>query len=298
MHKKYSPRRLVSGCSLALLIVGGGLFGQLFVPYTTQAAMGESCMECHESTVINFNTSYHARIWQGANDCQSCHGNTDQHINDPSPQTIVSFSTAGGRSSEDLNKQCLNCHESSPHLSFWEMGQHSRNDVACISCHDIHTAKADVAQPDVCFSCHRDVRSDANKISHHPLIEGKIQCSDCHNTHGTLSPGMIKAESTNQLCYTCHADKRGPFIWVHPPVEENCAICHTPHGSRHENLMVEKVTNLCQDCHDDGSHHSGAYDAQTGFGGVNESNRFLGRSCVECHHAIHGSANFRRSISR
>ncbi len=35
----------------------------------------------------------------------------------------------------------------------------------------------------------------------------------------------------NETCYTCHADKRGPFLWEHQPVNEDCTNCHTPHGS-------------------------------------------------------------------
>jgi predicted CXXCH cytochrome family protein len=109
---------------------------------------------------------------------------------------------------------------------------------------------------------------------------------------------MPLAETPNLLCFTCHADKRGPFIWVHPPAEENCLICHTPHGSNHESLLAERVNALCQDCHDDRSHHGAAYDATSGFGGANESNRFVARACIECHHTMHGSVNFQRSFSR
>jgi DmsE family decaheme c-type cytochrome len=135
-------------------------------------------------------------------------------------------------------------------------------------------------------------------MSHHPVIEGKVKCSDCHNTHGTQTKGMLTAESVTQLCYKCHTDKRGPFIWEHPPVAEDCTICHTPHGSRHETLLAEKVTNLCQNCHDNSSHHDDAYDADAGFGGSASSNRFRGRACLECHKAIHGTNNFRRALSR
>jgi hypothetical protein len=43
---------------------------------------------------------------------------------------------------------------------------------------------------------------------------------------------MVKAESIKELCTTCHADKRGPWLFEHPPVEENCLTCHNPHGGR------------------------------------------------------------------
>jgi DmsE family decaheme c-type cytochrome len=254
--------------------------------------MGEPCKKCHEPIVAGFQTSFHARIWQGANDCQSCHGNTDQHLNKPSKQTIVSFSKDGGRSAEELSKPCLGCHESSSHLNMWDAGAHSRNDVGCISCHDIHAGRSTVNQPDVCFECHKSIKTQVSKQSHHPIMEGKVNCSDCHNPHGSASHAMLKAEGVNQLCYQCHADKRGPFIYEHPPVEENCAICHDPHGSRHAKLMTEKIPNLCQDCHDWSRHPGTPYDAKNGISGTAPSNRFFGRSCLNCHGNIHGSAHF------
>ncbi|MDD3815101.1 MAG: DmsE family decaheme c-type cytochrome [Desulfocapsaceae bacterium] len=287
----------------AMLLLGGSLLG-LYAPpsvFAAEAERGTSCLSCHEQAVLSFNASFHSKIWKGENDCQACHGSTDQHIGDQSKTTIISFSKNGGRTAEELNKQCLGCHTQSANLALWDMGAHKKNDVACISCHDIHQPRSTVKQPDVCFSCHKDIRSDANKISHHPIIEGKVKCSDCHNTHGTQAKHMLNAENTNQLCYKCHADKRGPNIWEHPPVEENCLICHSPHGSRHESLLVEKVVNLCQDCHDDSSHHGAAYDTSTAFAGsaaVSVKDRFVARACLECHHDIHGSASFRRSLSR
>ncbi|MGV1100628.1 DmsE family decaheme c-type cytochrome [Thiovibrio sp. JS02] len=285
--RRYARTAALCLSAAGVLVLGGAATA------TSATDAGGACVGCHEQATASFNASYHARIWQGANGCQSCHGATDQHTAAPSQKTVISFSKDGGRSAEEMSAQCLSCHAStSSHLSLWDMGAHSRNDVGCISCHDIHTGRSTVKQPDICFTCHRDRRSDANKMSHHPIIEGKVKCSDCHNTHGSLAPGMIAAESINQLCYKCHADKRGPWIWEHPPVEENCAICHTPHGSRHENLMVEKIVNLCQNCHDDRRHHTSVND------GASTSHYVLKRGCLECHHSIHGSANFNRSFTR
>jgi DmsE family decaheme c-type cytochrome len=261
-------------------------------------AAGEPCLDCHEETATDFNLSFHAKAWSGAHDCQSCHGSTDLHLDDPSQENIISFNKDSARSAQELSGVCLECHAESSNLIYWAMGQHRANDVQCTACHTIHARRATVNQLSVCFACHRETKAQVSKQSRHPVLEGKIQCSDCHNPHGTLSRAMIKAETPNLLCYTCHVDKRGPFIWVHPPAEENCLICHTPHGSRHENLFAERIHVLCQDCHDDRSHHGAAYDATSGFGGANESNRFVARGCVECHHTMHGSVNFRRSFSR
>ena len=296
MRNRLLPKFVVSVWSLALITMGGGLWGQFLAPSTTQAAeLGATCVSCHEKLVASFKSSFHAKIWQGKNDCQSCHGATDKHEKDPSKQTIISFNNMGGRTPEELSKQCLSCHKKSEHLANWDMGEHKKNDVTCVACHTIHTPRFTVNQPEVCFNCHKDVRSDVNKMSHHPIIEGKVMCSDCHNTHGTLTKHMINAENNNQLCYKCHADKRGPWIWEHPPVEENCAICHTPHGSRQPNLLVERVFTLCQDCHTD---HVPIDNKLSFTNDQTDSKRTVGRACLNCHHSIHGSSNFRRSFSR
>ena len=38
---------------------------------------------------------------------------------------------------------------------------------------------------------------------------------------------MLKEASVNDNCYKCHAEKRGPFLWEHPPVRENCQGAET-----------------------------------------------------------------------
>ena len=73
-------------------------------------------------------------------------------------------------------------------------------------------------------------------------------CSDCHDPHGQLEKNL-KAETINQLCYKCHAEKTGPFAYPHPPVNENCAICHEPHGTVANNLLKQPPTFLCLRCH-------------------------------------------------
>ena len=211
---------------------------------------------------------------------------------------------------EQKSAVCLNCHASSRHLTFWESGKHSKNDVSCNNCHSIHDTPVDknrkllkkneaTAAPfrttvrqleyETCTSCHKQVRAQIGKPSHHPIIEGKVACSDCHNPHGALSPAMVKNESVNELCYSCHTDKRGPHLFEHPPVEENCLACHNSHGSIHNKLLNEKVPNLCQDCHDWSRHPGTPYGGNQGFPPGLGNTRFLARACVNCHQMVHGS---------
>ena len=70
-----------------------------------------------------------------------------------------------------------------------------------------------------------------------PMLEGKMSCSSCHNPHGSITPALLKEPSLNDTCFTCHAEKRGPFLWEHAPVVESCTNCHDPHGSNHDKML-------------------------------------------------------------
>jgi DmsE family decaheme c-type cytochrome len=140
--------------------------------------------------------------------------------------------------------------------------------------------------------CHKDVRAETWKNSHHPIREGKMDCADCHNPHGSATPKMIRAASVNDQCYTCHTEKRGPFLWEHPPVRENCVTCHAPHGSNHIRLQRTSVPYLCQQCHANTRHPGTLYDGfrvPTLENPAQGSNRVFNRACLDCHAAVHGS---------
>ena len=292
--KKYCLTRLILFKAFFPLVVTG-LSALLFLPgiNVLAAEMGEACVDCHDQAKT-FAITFHGRAWNAMNmetTCQMCHGSTDMHVNDPSLENIISFKDKKQKAN-DLDQKCLECHQKSSVAEFWNTSAHNRNDISCSSCHTIHSAKSYVDELDVCFNCHREKRGQVNKRSRHPLLERKIKCSDCHDPHGSVaSHSMIRAENVNQLCYQCHPDKRGPFVFEHPPVAENCGNCHAPHGSRHAKLLKEKVPNLCQDCHIWSRHPGTPYDANSAFTGRSPSNRFFGRGCLNCHSAIHGSSN-------
>ena len=277
------------------------------------------CAGCHErqsrSIVL---TAHGAKNDASGSMCQACHGDATEHMKDPTKVKPANpFSKLTPASAHDQSAVCLNCHVGQRNLAFWESGKHSKQDVTCANCHSMHgTEKNPPIAPfttsfrpneaDVCGTCHQQIRSAIQKPSHHPIIENKMKCSDCHNPHGALSPVMLRHESVNAQCTSCHADKRGPFVFSHPPVDENCLTCHNPHGSVHYKLTNEHVPNLCQDCHDWSRHPGSFYQGQGGWlclpgdtssacankpGAPNASvnTRLIARSCLNCHNAIHGS---------
>jgi DmsE family decaheme c-type cytochrome len=140
---------------------------------------------------------------------------------------------------------------------------------------------AKATEIETCGQCHLQRRAQLMRSSHMPLREGKMTCTSCHNPHGTVAEKLLKANSINDNCYTCHAEKRGPFLWEHPPVTESCSNCHEPHGSNHEKLLKVSKPRLCQQCHVETRHPTRSSDPATRF--------VFNRSCTNCHSLVHGS---------
>ena len=159
------------------------------------------------------------------------------------------------------NDSCLACHDTKvlPRAN-WAGSQHETRGVACTDCHNIHAPDQKVlnkaTQAEVCFACHKAQRAQTRRISTHPLARDRPRqppprwsCSDCHNPHGSTGPTLLVKNTVNETCYTCHAEKRGPFLWEHAPVVDNCTNCHTPHGSTNAPLLKTRAPWLCQECH-------------------------------------------------
>ncbi|MDO6386669.1 DmsE family decaheme c-type cytochrome [Uliginosibacterium sp. 31-12] len=268
------------------------------------------CTRCHDEdepmpVLSIYQTKHGVKGDPRAPSCQACHGESDKHVKVPAgakerPAPDVVFKKGAYKLSEDHTRadQCLSCHKASVKHNNWTGSQHPANGVSCNDCHVAHTPRDKVlskmTQPEVCYTCHKEQRADSHKISAHPITVGKTACSDCHNSHGGLGPKMLKKATLNETCYLCHADKRGPMLFEHQPVVEDCAACHTPHGSNISPLLKSRSPILCDECHD-GPHISrtpigpNAAGRQGGFTGANISGSATGRACMNCHVQVHGS---------
>jgi DmsE family decaheme c-type cytochrome len=146
-----------------------------------------------------------------------------------------------------------------------------------------------VAQVETCVQCHRNQVQKLRKSAHMPVSERKLECSSCHNPHGTTNVKLLKAGTTvNEACTSCHAEKRGPYLFEHAAVVESCTSCHDPHGTNNERMLVTKQPFLCQRCHVTSRHPPTIYDRYLLQTSTN-SNKIYGRSCTVCHQNIHGS---------
>ncbi|TKB56595.1 DmsE family decaheme c-type cytochrome [Ferrimonas aestuarii] len=253
----------------------------------------DSCLMCHQkdAKVMALFDGVHGNL-ENSNSpmaklqCETCHGPQGKHKGKNEP--MVTFGANGNVSAELQDSVCLSCHQDAERMA-WHDSLHS-DDASCVGCHDIHTGSDPVlnraSEVAVCTDCHQQQQQDLYKRSHHPLTtqagEGSMVCSDCHNPHGSLSDASLTEVSVNDTCYQCHADKRGPVLWEHQPVVDDCRSCHNVHGSVNDAMLTRKAPMLCQSCHANDGHASRAYgDDDSAFTG--------GDSCLNCHSQIHGS---------
>lgn len=267
--------------------------------YSRQGA--DTCLGCHDSakTLAIFDTPHavasDGRTPFGQQQCESCHGPGGDHAkrlrpgqDRPAPLAFAQNSQLPRKEEEAI---CLGCHQSQGR-THWQGSPHERQGVGCTDCHAVHASHDPVMvkreQPTVCFQCHSRERAQTLQASAHPIRQGQMSCSDCHQPHGTLTDGLLNGPSLNQTCYECHAEKRGPFLWEHAPATENCALCHRAHGSNHPSLLRRRAPLLCQACHSQAGHPSIAQTPER-LVGNRPSALLLGGSCSNCHSQVHGS---------
>ncbi|WP_417347484.1 DmsE family decaheme c-type cytochrome [Ferrimonas sp.] len=257
--------------------------------YSTKGA--DSCLMCHKKNdkVMALFDGVHGATSGNSPmaglQCEACHGPQGKH-NRGGKEPMIDFGPDAMTTAEAQNSVCLSCHEDAERQS-WHASTHNLEEVACASCHQVHVANDPIldktAQNGVCTECHTEQKMQMHQRSSHPMKWDEMQCSDCHNPHGSQTDADLNRISLNDTCYSCHADKRGPKLWEHEPVIDDCSNCHTPHGSMNDNLLKARAPLLCQQCHSGNVHASRAYGAE------GDSAFTAGGSCLNCHTQVHGS---------
>jgi len=255
---------------------------------SAQYVGSDTCKTCHEEVYKKQfeGTPHFKTTLKEGRGCESCHGPGSAHVEGGGDVSkIVRFQDL---SREEASNRCLSCHgEAHEHSRFAESA-HASSDVGCLDCHSPHHAKEEQhllvkQEPELCYGCHTSAKADFAKPYHHRVEEGLVQCSDCHNVHGSAALRQVRdLPSGDFTCYRCHADKQGPFIYEHVPVKtEGCSSCHTPHGSTNARLLrVSLVNVLCLQCH--------TFPTAGPIGPVhNQSQKY--QACTLCHATIHGS---------
>ncbi len=254
----------------------------------------ETCKACHEDIYDHWEKTAH---WKTLNDtrggpskqgCEGCHGPGAAHVAGGGDKTKIFIFKE--HTAKEIDDRCLTCHAGGAQHMNAINSEHAKSNISCISCHSPHHAAVQEfllvkAQPELCYSCHLQQKSQFSMPFHHRVNEGLVQCSDCHNPHGTVGAKQVRASAAQDaVCFTCHADKRGPFVFEHEPVKvEGCQSCHTPHGSPNMHMLkMSNVNLLCLSCH------------TTSFANAPGAPSFHNQAaqyqaCTLCHTQIHGS---------
>lgn len=215
------------------------------------------------------------------------------------------------------SEECATCHDAivrdfrtATHARLQTQGDNAKG-MGCESCHgpgSLHVQgggdRSKIVNPrkspDTCFQCHTNVRAAFNLPHHHPVLEGKVSCTDCHNPHkgdavkggGTSMPQHVKGGGiamlgANGTCLQCHTAQRGPFVFEHEAVREGCVSCHSPHGSVNQKMLTQRSANLCLKCH----FQQQTADGKIFIGDGDHTSRLQQGTCwsAGCHEAVHGS---------
>ena len=255
----------------------------------------EVCSACHQDLYNNLQKTPHWKTtldtkrgaaFQG---CEACHGPGAEHVaSGGDPTKIFRFDNA---TAKEITAKCLTCHQYGEEHSNFDRSQHNTNDVTCTDCHSPHHAKQAQfllvdSQPQLCYSCHLDIKPEFSKPFHHRVNEQLIQCSDCHNQHGGFVTKQLRSTAAQDVvCFNCHADKAGPFVFEHQVVKvDGCLACHVPHGSSNPHMLTRsQVNTLCLEC------HTLTIDSSVPGAPSFHNQATVYQACTLCHTQIHGS---------
>jgi DmsE family decaheme c-type cytochrome len=270
----------------------------------------QACLDCHEEIGQAFSKTMHGLAFSkdgsgGALTCESCHGPGSAHVEAADPALIINPAKQDQFDGQPL---CLTCHNTAM-FDGWAFSGHNTSDVNCTSCHKVHTDIDHAMKkqmPELCYDCHSDVRASFFMPSHHPVKEGKLECLDCHGIHG--GGGRLTQDNTGrEMCFSCHPEKEGPFVYEHAPAMEDCGLCHTPHGSVANNLLTQNEPVLCLNCHAmhfhatiegiDGPFTVPHDPSRNGVSTPDGWKKGMLTKCTQCHSEIHGTDNSSQAIT-
>jgi DmsE family decaheme c-type cytochrome len=256
-------------------------------PASSNYIGADVCAACHQNVVNGFANNPHQKmvLMHGSTGvtCENCHGAGKAHAESGGTTKMFNFTSA---STQAVDSKCLGCHAGA-HPDF-DRSPHAKAGVSCVSCHSVHKSTTTenllkASQPALCYQCHGDVRAAVSMPFHHPVNEGVVKCSDCHDVHGTFGNNNLRSTADqNRICTKCHADTRGPYVYEHAAVKaEGCLGCHSPHGSQNPRMLnMPSINTLCNQCH---SRVANATIHGMGAGSDDET------PCTSCHTFIHGS---------
>jgi len=271
--------RTLAIMSVFVMITFSHLWAQDFIA-------NEDCMECHDGKSVDSAFAHQPSLDVH---CISCHQASDETYEEHMEEPEDAY--PGIPVGESAFQVCGKCHQSEA-VTY---SNHAEEGLNCSECHQLHSDKKlnpkfliTTVEKDLCSRCHQDVILEMSKPFSHPIGEGGMSCSSCHDVHNPSAEASLREEVPGQLvCYTCHSDKKGPFVFEHvTDFVGDCRSCHETHGSSNPaHLTRIRVSQLCLECHSMtsmntlGSQPPSRHDMY--------SPRY--QNCTVCHVTVHGS---------
>jgi predicted CXXCH cytochrome family protein len=192
------------------------------------------CAGCHST-----GSDHYAQSWVELNiACESCHGPGKTHSDKPGLGNVVNPARLSVERSMDV---CLSCHQAGkpPGDEYaWPVGYQPGMDLAKYWHGFTPEAGKQTAEFWQNGTAHKN-RIQGNAFLQSVMHEAGLQCSNCHQSHGSLHRSLtVKAAESNALCLTCHGPGRaaGPDYKTldehthHAPLSagSRCIECHMP----------------------------------------------------------------------
>ncbi len=118
------------------------------------------------------------------------------------------------------NRVCADCHTNiarifpaSPHAGFYKDDLKWAAMTGCESCHGPGSEHVRVGggrgksivnpgkDPAACFECHLETHAQFGLPQHHPVMEGRMSCVQCHDPHGRSSSTRRSAKAARSAIH-------------------------------------------------------------------------------------------------
>jgi predicted CXXCH cytochrome family protein len=191
------------------------------------------CAGCHST-----GSDHYAGTWVELNiACESCHGPGKAHAEKPKVENIVNPARLSTARSMDV---CLSCHQAGkpPGDEYaWPVGYQPGMALSKYW-HGFEPEGKETAEFWPNGTAHKN-RVQGNTFPQSVMAHSGLQCSNCHQSHGSLHRSMtVKAADSNALCLSCHGPGKqvGPDYKTldehthHAPLTtgSQCIECHMP----------------------------------------------------------------------
>jgi predicted CXXCH cytochrome family protein len=192
------------------------------------------CAGCHST-----GSDHYTQTWKELNiACESCHGPGKAHAEKPVQTNIVNPSRLSVERSMDV---CLSCHQAGKPEGdeyAWPVGYQPGMDLSKFWKGFEPEAGKQTAEFWHNGTAHKN-RVQGNTFLQSVMAHSGLQCSNCHESHGSLHRSMTtKSAESNALCLTCHGPGKnvGPDYKTldehthHAPISvgSRCIECHMP----------------------------------------------------------------------